>query len=40
MSSNKPWIRTELPQLLLLVALILAGRSSLADHYYVPSGSM
>jgi signal peptidase I len=30
----------ELPQLLLLLALILAARSTLADHYYVPSGSM
>ena len=40
MKSKNFWIRTELPQLLLLVALILAARSSLADHYYVPSGSM
>jgi len=34
------WARHELPQLLLLVVLILAGRSSLADHYVVPTGSM
>ena len=27
-------------QFILLFVLILAGRSSLADHYYVPSGSM
>jgi len=30
----------ELPQLMLLVALVLAARSTFADHYYVPSGSM
>ena len=36
----KSWIRTELPQILLIIVLILAARSSLADHYYVPSGSM
>ena len=40
MKSKKTWIRTELPQLLLLIALIFAARSSLADHYYVPTGSM
>lgn len=40
MNRNKSWIRTELPQLLLLIALIVAARSSLADHYYVPTGSM
>lgn len=34
------WMATELPQLLLLVVLVTAGRSTLADHYYVPSGSM
>jgi signal peptidase I len=31
---------SELPQLILLVALIMAARSTFADHYYVPSGSM
>ena len=30
----------ELPQLILLVALVMAARSTFADHYYVPSGSM
>lgn len=30
----------ELPSWLALVVLIFAARSSLADHYYVPSGSM
>lgn len=30
----------ELPQLILLIALIMAARSTFADHYYVPSGSM
>jgi signal peptidase I len=39
----KSWIQklvAELPQLILLIALIMAARSTLADHYYVPSGSM
>lgn len=40
MQQKKSWWRTELPQFLLFVALLLAARSSLADHYYVPSGSM
>jgi signal peptidase I len=40
MKINKSWIRSELPQILLIIVLILAARSSLADHYYVPSGSM
>jgi len=40
MNTKKAWTRTELPQLLLLIALIFAARSSLADHYYVPTGSM
>jgi signal peptidase I len=31
---------SELPQLILLIALIMAARSTFADHYYVPSGSM
>lgn len=34
------WLRGELPQLLLFVGLMLAARSSLANHYVVPSGSM
>ena len=32
--------RSEWVQLALFILLLLAGRSSLADHYYVPSGSM
>lgn len=40
MPIKKSWLRTEMPQLLLIITLILAARSSLADHYYVPSGSM
>lgn len=32
--------RSEWGKLVLLLLLILAGRSSLADHYHVPSGSM
>jgi signal peptidase I len=36
----RSWIQSELPQILLIIVLILAARSSLADHYYVPSGSM
>lgn len=35
----KPAMRESL-RLSLLVAVIFAGRSALADHYYVPSGSM
>jgi signal peptidase I len=38
--SKKSWLKSELPQLLALILLMLAGRSSLADHYLVPSGSM
>lgn len=34
------WIKAELPSILLLLLGILAVRSSFADHYYVPSGSM
>lgn len=33
-------LRSEWGKLALLALLLLAGRSSLADHYYVPSGSM
>jgi len=33
-------LTAELPQLILLVALVMAARSTFADHYYVPSGSM
>ena len=40
MVSKKSWLKSELPQLVALILLVLAGRSSLADHYLVPSGSM
>jgi signal peptidase I len=34
------WFRSEWRSMLLLIILALVARSSLADHYYVPSGSM
>ncbi|KAF1710906.1 signal peptidase I [Pseudoxanthomonas sacheonensis] len=34
------WIRSELPQIVLMLALLAAARDSFANHYYVPSGSM
>lgn len=34
------WIRAEAFPLLVTLLLVTAARSSLADHYYVPSGSM
>ena len=34
------WIRQELVSLAIVLAAVTAARSSLADHYYVPSGSM
>lgn len=40
MTSRKSWLRTELPQILLILVAVFAARSTLADHYYVPSGSM
>lgn len=40
MKRIKAWLRSELPQLLITIVLLFAVRSSLADHYYVPSGSM
>jgi signal peptidase I len=40
MKSKKSWIKTELPSVFLLILGVFAVRSSLADHYYVPSGSM
>lgn len=44
-SSNKPerarrWLRSELPQIVLMLVLLAAARDSFANHYYVPSGSM
>lgn len=40
MSKRASFLRDELPVLLTIVVLLFAARSSLADHYYVPSGSM
>ena len=40
MKIEKSWLRNDLPQILLIIFGIFAMRSSLADHYYVPSGSM
>jgi signal peptidase I len=37
---KKSWLRSELPSILLFLLGIFAVRSSFADHYYVPSGSM
>lgn len=34
------WLRRELPPLLLTIALLVVARSSFANHYVVPSGSM
>ena len=34
------WVRSELPQIVLMLALLAAARDSFANHYYVPSGSM
>lgn len=38
--SIKHWLITEFPPLLLMIVLVMAARSTFADHYYVPSGSM
>lgn len=40
MISAKRWLRSDWGQMAVLMLLLLAGRSSLADHYFVPSGSM
>jgi len=40
MKNKRDWFRKEVAPLLLALVLITAARSSLADHYYVPSGSM
>jgi signal peptidase I len=40
MRTRKGILRTEWFQIALLVMSVLAFRSSMADHYYVPSGSM
>ncbi|MGY1521370.1 signal peptidase I [Luteimonas sp. A482] len=38
--SLRHWLRRELPPLLLMIALLVLARSSFANHYQVPSGSM
>jgi signal peptidase I len=40
MASRKKWLKNEVGSLLVVLALVTAARSSLADHYYVPTGSM
>ena len=40
MKAKNLWVRNEMPQFIFLILLVFAGRSSLADHYLVPSGSM
>ena len=40
MKNKRDWFRKEVAPLLLALVLVTAARSSLADHYYVPSGSM
>lgn len=39
-SRARRWIRRELPPLLLMLALLVVARSSFANHYHVPTGSM
>jgi signal peptidase I len=38
--NKRDWFRKEVAPILLALVLVTAARSSLADHYYVPSGSM
>jgi signal peptidase I len=40
MPLKKGWLKAELVPLAVVLVLVTAARSSLADHYYVPSGSM
>jgi signal peptidase I len=40
MKIKRDWFRKEVAPVLLTLLLITAARSSFADHYYVPSGSM
>ena len=40
MKINRAWFRKEVAPILLALVLVTAARSSFADHYYVPSGSM
>lgn len=37
---RKPWYRSDLAQCLFLLACIVVARSSFANHYTIPSGSM
>jgi signal peptidase I len=39
-TSRAKWWISELISLAVVLAAVTAARSSLADHYYVPSGSM
>ena len=39
-AARAQWWVSELVSLAIVLAAVTAGRSSLADHYYVPSGSM
>src|SRR6187200_102498 len=39
-SSRKNWLKQEAISLAIVLAAVTAARSSLADHYFVPSGSM
>jgi signal peptidase I len=38
--NKRDWFRKEVAPILLALVLVTAARSSFADHYYVPSGSM
>lgn len=40
MATHKSWHHSEWFSIVVIVVLMIIGRSSLADHYYVPSGSM
>ena len=40
MRFSRTWFRKEVAPIVLALVLVTAARSSLADHYYVPSGSM
>ena len=40
MKITRNWFRKEVAPILFALVLVTAARSSLADHYYVPSGSM
>lgn len=40
MKFDRRWIKTEVVPFALMIVLLTAARSSVADHYFVPSGSM